>query len=62
MVNFSNTVAKEPSTRDAGIRRKEEQKGTLYILHDATVDRTQMVIGNFDTQDDYITSLHLKDL
>ncbi|HNP76648.1 MAG: glycerophosphodiester phosphodiesterase family protein [Cyclobacteriaceae bacterium] len=63
MVNFRHTVAKSRQLVMLEFDVRKSKSGTLYILHDATVDRTTNGTGEISTlQDDYITSLHLKDL
>ncbi|HQQ95851.1 MAG TPA: glycerophosphodiester phosphodiesterase family protein [Cyclobacteriaceae bacterium] len=63
MVNFKNTVARSRQLVMLEFDLRKSKNGTLYILHDATVDRTTNGTGEISTlPDDYITSLRLKDL
>lgn len=62
MTNFKNTVAKcrQPIMLEFDLRKSKE--GTLYIMHDATVDRTTNGAGELSNlSDEYIGNLNLKD-
>lgn len=62
MVNFKSTVAKSRQLVMLEFDLRKSKSGTLYILHDATVDRTTNGTGEISAlQDEYIRSLRLKD-
>lgn len=62
MVNFKYTVAmcRQPVMLEFDLRKSKE--GTLYIMHDATIDRTTNGTGELSNlTDEYIRTLYLRD-
>ena len=62
MMNFKNTVAKCRQQVMLEFDLRKSKEGTLYLMHDATVDRTTSGTGELSNlTDEYINSLYLKD-
>lgn len=62
MANFKNTVIQSRQLVMLEFDLRKSKSGTLYIMHDATVDRTTNGTGEISTLlDGYIATLRLKD-